>query len=57
MVRAFYYGWYHRFVTALPPVTKGRITVPAGPGLGLALQPGIGERSDANVRRTTSTDL
>ena len=33
MVRAFYYGWYHRFVTELPPVANGMITVPAGPGL------------------------
>jgi L-alanine-DL-glutamate epimerase-like enolase superfamily enzyme len=57
MVRAFYYGWYHRFVTVLPPVAKGRITVPAGPGLGLALQPGIGQRPDAAVRRTTPSDL
>ena len=22
MVRAFYYGWYHRFVTELPPVAR-----------------------------------
>ena len=36
MVRAFYYGWYHRFVTELPPVSNGLITVPKGPGLGLA---------------------
>jgi galactonate dehydratase len=57
MVRAFYYGWYHRFVTVLPPVAKGRITVPVGPGLGLALQPGIGQRPDAAVRRTTPSDL
>jgi len=57
MVRAFYYGWYHRFVTVLPPVAKGRITVPTGPGLGLALQPGIGQRPDATVQRTTPSDL
>ena len=24
MVRAFYYGWYHRFVTELPPVRERR---------------------------------
>jgi L-alanine-DL-glutamate epimerase-like enolase superfamily enzyme len=57
LVRAFYYGWYDRFVTVLPPVTKGRITVPAGAGLGLALQPGIGQRPDAAVRRTAHSDL
>jgi L-alanine-DL-glutamate epimerase-like enolase superfamily enzyme len=57
MVRAFYYGWYHRFVTQLPPVNKGEITVPAGPGLGLALQPDVTRRPGVRVRRTTAKDL
>jgi len=57
MVRAFYYGWYHRLVTRLPPVTNGEITVPEGPGLGLKLQPGIASRADAAVRRTSPADL
>ena len=52
MVRAFYYSWYGDLVTALPPVTKGRITVPDGPGLGLALQPDVLKRSDCHIRRT-----
>lgn len=52
MVRAFYYGWYGDLVTALPPVKNGRITVPEGPGLGLALNP---ERlKAADVHRKTS---
>ncbi|MCR9074172.1 MAG: mandelate racemase/muconate lactonizing enzyme family protein [Alphaproteobacteria bacterium] len=53
MVRAFYYGWYGELVTELPPVENGRIRAPAGPGLGLALQPGIADRDDATVRRST----
>jgi len=57
MVRAFYYGWYHRFVTELPPVIKGEITVPPGPGLGLALQPDVPTRKGVSVRRTTAKDL
>ncbi|MET0568865.1 MAG: mandelate racemase/muconate lactonizing enzyme family protein [Hyphomicrobiaceae bacterium] len=57
MVRAFYYGWYHRFVTELPPVTKGEITVPKGPGLGLALQPDVLKRPGVSVKRTTANDL
>ena len=40
IVRAFYYGWYGDFVTNLPPIVKGRITVPEGAGLGLALVDG-----------------
>jgi L-alanine-DL-glutamate epimerase-like enolase superfamily enzyme len=57
MVRAFYYGWYADLVTALPPVKQGRITVPEGPGLGLALNPDVLKRDDAQVRRTTADDL
>lgn len=53
MVRAFYYGWYGELVTELPPVENGRIRAPEGPGLGLALQPGIAARDDAAVRRST----
>ena len=39
IVRAFYYGWYADIVTTLPPLENGFITPPAGPGLGLELQP------------------
>ena len=57
MVRAFYYGWYHRFVTELPPVANGEITVGPRPGLGLALQPDLTRREGTTVRRTTLSDL
>ena len=57
IVRAFYYGWYHRFLTELPPITKGMITVPKGPGLGTKLDPKVLKREDAKVRRTTAGDL
>jgi L-alanine-DL-glutamate epimerase-like enolase superfamily enzyme len=57
IVRAFYYGWYGDMVTALPPITNGRITVPPGPGIGVALQPEVFKRADCRVRRTTAGDL
>jgi L-alanine-DL-glutamate epimerase-like enolase superfamily enzyme len=57
VVRAFYYGWYHRFVTELPPIVKGEITVPPGPGVGTALQPDVVKRKDVHVRRTTAADM
>lgn len=53
MVRAFYYDWYPTLVTQLPPVKNGQISAPPGPGLGLALLPGVAKRKDATVRRTT----
>ena len=57
IVRAFYYGWYDRFLTDLPPITKGKITVPQGPGLGTALQDDVTARDDVTVRRTTANDI
>ena len=57
MVHAFYFGWYDRFVTKLPPLLKGEITIPDGAGLGLQLQPDVAKRPGASVRRTTAMDL
>lgn len=57
IVRAFYYGWYDRFVTALPPIVKGEISVPRGTGLGTALQPDVVGRNGVSVRRTTAADI
>ncbi len=46
-----------RFVTELPPIANGTITVPNGAGLGTRLDPKVVERGDATVRRTTAKDL
>lgn len=56
-VRAFYRGWYRDVVTALPPVEKGMITVPPGPGLGLRLLPDLERGWTVARRRTTPADL
>jgi galactonate dehydratase len=52
MVRAYYFGWYGDLVTALPPLKDGRITVPEGPGLGLALSPERLRAQDVRIRRS-----
>ena len=52
MVRAFYYDWYAKLVTNLPPVKDGFITAPQGPGLGTQLQPAVLRRKDL-VRRVS----
>ena len=57
IVRAFYYGWYHRYLTELPPIEKGMITVPKGPGLGTKLQPDVVKRAGVTVKRTTANDI
>ena len=43
---------YRDLVTALPTVTDGHITVPPGPGLGLALNPEL-DRAFETSRRVT----
>jgi galactonate dehydratase len=51
-VRAFYRTWYGDLVTALPAVVDGMITVPPGPGLGMALHPELDARF--TITRKTS---
>ena len=45
------------FVTQLPPIDKGRISVPAGAGLGTSLQPDVVGRADVTVRASTAADV
>jgi galactonate dehydratase len=52
VVRAFYYGWYADYVTAMPPLVKGELTVPEGPGLGTKLLPDLKTREGVTVRRS-----
>jgi L-alanine-DL-glutamate epimerase-like enolase superfamily enzyme len=52
-VRAFYRTWYRDLVTALPEVSRGMITVPPGPGLGLRLLPDLEKGWSVSRRRTT----
>ena len=52
IARAYYYNWYGSLVTALPPVKDGRITVPEGPGLGLALNEERLKQPDVQIRRS-----
>jgi galactonate dehydratase len=56
-VRAFHRGWYRDVVTALPPISRGQITVPEGPGLGLSLLPDLDRGWTVSRRRTTHSDL
>lgn len=51
-VRAFYRTWYRDIVTAVPEVRDGRITVPPGPGLGLALAPDIDRKFTVHRRQS-----
>ena len=56
IVRAFYYGWYAEIVTTLPPLENGFITPPAGPGLGLELQPDFRNRKSTLSRTSRLGD-
>jgi len=55
ITRAFYYGWYHELVDQPPPLEKGCLRAPPGPGLGLALLPELDERDDARLRITRAS--
>ena len=55
-VRAFYNGWYRDIVTCVPPVTRGMITVPPGPGLGLELHADLDRRFSTTRRRSSADD-
>jgi galactonate dehydratase len=52
-VRAFYKTWYRDLVTALPEIENGMISVPPGPGLGLALNPEL-DRAFTTLRKTSN---
>lgn len=54
IARAFYHGWYKDFVDQLPPLEKGMISVPGGPGLGMDLLPDMTERPGAIHRVSAS---
>jgi galactonate dehydratase len=56
-VRAFYRTWYRDLVTALPEVRDGMITVPPGPGHGMALHPDLDRQFTARRRVTRDADL
>jgi len=53
VVRAFYFDWYGKMVTQLPPLKNGMITAPPGPGLGTKLQADVLKRKDARIRRSS----
>ena len=50
ITRAFYYGWYGELVDQPPPLEKGLIRAPEGPGLGLTLTDAVLNAEDAIVR-------
>ena len=56
-VRAFHRTWYGDVVTALPPIKNGMISVPPGPGLGLALNPDLDRAFAITRRRSDAGDL
>jgi galactonate dehydratase len=54
-VCAYWSGWYHDLVTALPIVKHGMVSLSPGPGLGFALQPDV--LAPGHTRITTEKDL
>ncbi|MGI9370868.1 MAG: mandelate racemase/muconate lactonizing enzyme family protein [Hyphomicrobiales bacterium] len=55
IARGFYYGWYGDMVDTPPPLKDGFITVPEGPGLGLALGEKLLNADTTSIRSTALT--
>ena len=53
-VRAYYNGWYNDIVTERIPINAGMLSLPAMPGLGVALRQNVFSRPDARIE--TSAD-
>jgi len=49
-VRAYYKGWYGRFVEPNLPIKDGFLLAPDGPGLGTRLRPEVRKRPDVTIR-------
>ena len=56
-VRAFYRTWYRDLVTDLPRMNNGMVTVPPGPGHGMALHPDLERAFTVRRRVTKASDL
>lgn len=52
VVRGFLAGWYRDVVTEVPVLHDGHLSIPAGPGLGVELQPDLPRRAGAHTRRS-----
>jgi L-alanine-DL-glutamate epimerase-like enolase superfamily enzyme len=48
-VRAFYHGWYERFIEPNLRVEKGYLLAPEGPGIGTRLRPEVRKRPDVSI--------
>jgi len=53
VVRAYYTGFYRELVTELPRIENGEAYPMTGAGLGTALVPGLKQRADVTVQRST----
>jgi galactonate dehydratase len=54
IARGFYYGWYGDMVDIPPPLENGFITIPGGPGLGLALSDKMLASDGISIRTTAN---
>ena len=53
-VRAYYNGWYNEVVTERIPITAGTLSLPAKPGLGVALREEVLGWPDARIENSAS---
>ena len=51
--RAYYRGWYDKFIEPNIVIKDGYLLAPEGPGLGTRLKDDVFDRSDIHVETTT----
>jgi len=51
--RAYYRGWYDKFIEPNIVIQDGYLLAPEGPGLGTRLKDDVFDRSDIHVEETT----
>ena len=51
--RAYYHGWYEKFIEPNIVIQDGYLLAPEGPGLGTRLKSEVFDRSDIHVEETT----
>ncbi|MDP2949235.1 MAG: hypothetical protein Q8P22_06830, partial [Chloroflexota bacterium] len=55
-VRAYYKGWYGRFVEPNLNIKDGFLLAPEGPGLGTRLRPEVRKRPDVTIRASDTSE-
>ncbi len=55
--RAYYHGWYDKFIEPNIIIEDGYLLAPEGPGLGTRLKASVFDRHDVHIEQTTEARI